>query len=527
MSRKIIFYGGDILTMDEAADVEAVVVENGRIVAVGSRQELTCSADYDERIDLQGATLMPAFIDAHSHFTQVANSFLQVSLDGAVSYEDIDRRIRSYVQENKINSGEWIVARDYDQNIMPDGKYLTLSQLDSMAPDNPLVVHHKSGHMGLFNSAAMEFLGITDASVSPAGGQIGRENGKLTGYMEENAFFEYLKKIPMPGMDKLAEAFVKAQNKYAANGITTVQEGMLVNEMLPLYKMLLDKNILKLDLVAYSGTDSIDAVKMQLSKHMEDYCNHLRIGGLKIFLDGSPQGRTAWMREPYQGGDYRGYGTMTDEEVCDAFALAAKLRMQLIAHCNGDAASGQFIRCLECMEKKYPELAELRHVIIHGQLIGRDQLKDVSCLGAVISFFAAHVYHWGDAHIRNFGIERASAISPAASALQNGVLFTFHQDAPVIQPDMLETIWCAVNRITREGVLLGGEERISVMDALRAVTINAAYQYGEEDSKGSITPGKVADLVVLDKNPMKIPKEELKQIKILRTYKCGECVSVR
>lgn len=524
MGRKVIFYGGNILTMDKAACAEAVAVENGRIIAVGSRQELVNAADYDEKIDLQGSTLMPAFIDAHSHFTQVANSFLQVSLDEAVSFDEITRRIRSYTQENQVKPGEWIVARDYDQNIMPAGKYLTLSQLDSIVQDNPLVVHHKSGHMGLFNSAALEILDVTVDTVPPQGGLIGKENGNLTGYMEENAFFEYLKKIPMPGMDKLEEAFVKAQNKYAANGITTIQEGMLVNEMLPLYKMLLAKNILKLDLAAYSGIDSIDEVEKQFSEHMNGYYSHLRIGGLKIFLDGSPQGRTAWMRESYQGADYCGYGTMTDEEVCLAFEMAAKRHMQLIAHCNGDAASAQFLRCLECMENEYPELAKLRPVIIHGQLIGRDQLKKVSELGAMVSFFVAHVYHWGDTHIRNFGMERTSAISPAASALQNSVRFTFHQDAPVIQPDMTETIWCAVNRITRDGVLLGGEERISVMDALRAVTVNAAYQYGEEDSKGTITPGKLADLVILDKNPLELPKEEINQIKVLRTYKSGERV---
>jgi predicted amidohydrolase YtcJ len=165
--------------------------------------------------------------------------------------------------------------------------------------------------------------------------------------------------------------------------------------------------------------------------------------------------------------------------------------------------------------------------MIHAQLLDRDQLPQVRALGVTPSFFVAHVYHWGDAHIRNFGMERASRISPAASALREGIRFTFHQDSPVIEPDMLETVWCAVNRITREGVVLGADERIPVMDALRAVTSNAAWQYGEEDSKGTITPGKQADLVLLDRSPLAVEPEEIRNIMVMRTYKGGEILYER
>ena len=245
---------------------------------------------------------------------------------------------------------------------------------------------------------------------------------------------------------------------------------------------------------------------------------------MKIFLDGSPQGRTAWMRKPYEGTDFCGYPTMTDEAVLDAFLQAAEEKTQLLAHVNGDAAAAQYLRCLSQAEKKAPVLAELRPVIIHGQLMGKDQLIQAARLHTVISFFVAHVYHWGDTHIRNFGMERASRISPAASALQLGIPVTFHQDSPVIPPDMLETIWCAAVRRTRAGITLGKDEAISPEEALKSVTIRVAFQYGEEREKGSITPGKYADLIILDQNPLTVSPQDIPSIQVLETYKEGLCI---
>ena len=194
--------------------------------------------------------------------------------------------------------------------------------------------------------------------------------------------------------------------------------------------------------------------------------------------------------------------------------------MQVLAHCNGDAAAEQFLTAAEKLEGEGVDLAAIRPVLIHGQLLGADQLEAVKRTGVLISFFAAHVYHWGDLHIQNFGMDRAKRITPARSALALGIPFTFHQDTPVLPPDMLETIWCAVNRRTRDRVQM--EEAIGVEDALRAVTVNAAYQYFEENSKGTIAPGKRADFAVLDKNPLEVPTEELRELRVLETIRGGE-----
>lgn len=523
---KKLYFGGSILTMEKEASAEALLTEDGRIRMTGSKEALMAAARDAELVNLDGAALLPAFIDPHSHFSQVASGLLQVSLDGAVSYAEIKKRISAFVERSGCPKGGWLMARDYDHNLLEGHRNLTLDQLDDLAPEYAVAIQHKSGHMGLFNSLALTFLGVTVDTPAPEGGRIGLEDGRLTGYMEENAYFTYMRKIPMPSMAELGKAYCRAQELYASYGIATLQEGMLVEQMLPLYDMLLREKILKLDLVAYPERACFEKAYQTFPESAGHYSDHIRLGGLKIFLDGSPQGRTAWVRTPYLGGapDDCGYGTMKDEEVREAFVLAARKGVQPLAHCNGDAAAAQMIRCLAEEEKKYPALKDLKPVMIHAQLLGIDQIPEAVQLGIIASFFVAHVWHWGDVHIRNLGLERASRISPAASALKLGLPFTFHQDAPVIAPDMLETIWCAVNRRTRGGVLLGAEERIPVMEALKAVTINAAYQYSEENEKGSLRAGKQADMVILDKNPLEAAPDELRNIKVLRTIKAGETV---
>ncbi|MEG2213368.1 MAG: amidohydrolase family protein [Clostridiales bacterium] len=323
----------------------------------------------------------------------------------------------------------------------------------------------------------------------------------------------------MADIDLLLSAFAKAQNGYVAHGIATIQEGMAVGQLIPLYEKLLSHDLLKLDVVGYADMKDADALFAAFPASVQQYNRHFKFGGYKIFLDGSPQGRTAWMKEPYIGEtDYRGYGTMQDSELLADIRYAVKTHMQILAHCNGDAAAQQYIGAIRTVSQE-TDMAKLRPVMIHAQFLAREQLRDVQVLGIIPSFFVAHVYHWGDVHIKNFGEERAAQISPAASALAHEILFTFHQDTPVIEPDMLETVWCAVNRVTKGGKSLGIEESISVYDALKAVTINAAYQYFEEDRKGSLRVGKCADFVILNQNPLTVEPMAIRDIAVLATIK--------
>lgn len=547
MSR-MLFYNGTVITMEEPFCAQAVLTEEGVIRAVGTFEDVRAAAGEGEMclVDLQGHTLMPGFIDPHSHFTACANATMQVDLGEAECFEDVIRLIREFIQREQIPAGQWVRASGYDHNRLREGRHPDRRVLDQAAPEHLLMVSHQSGHMGAFNTRALKALGVDGHTEPPQGGMIAVEGGEPTGYMEENAFLQYIQKAPMPSPEAFLEAYRKAQKLYASYGITTVQEGMMSAPLGPLYQLLLHSGILELDLVAYVDMEAGDELKRQFADHIGTYKDHMKIGGYKMFLDGSPQGRTAWLREPYlpveggnagpAGGAARtkgaapspdcGYPTLTDAAVKSNILRAERDQMQLLAHCNGDAACEQYLREYAAALAELPDHTpgDIRPVMIHAQLLGLDQLERVKALGIIPSFFLAHVYHWGGIHLKNLGQKRAERISPAHSALEHGIRFTLHQDAPVIRPDMMETVWCAVNRLTRNGVLLGAKERISVEDALRAVTINGAYQYFEENKKGSIAPGKLADFVILERNPLEADPMELRTIRVMATIKEGKCI---
>ena len=320
----------------------------------------------------------------------------------------------------------------------------------------------------------------------------------------------------MENGEALMNAYDKAQNLYFSYGITTAQEGYALGQLLPIYRKLVESGILKIDLNLYPDIDSYDKWQHAFPLSIENYNENIKIAGLKIMLDGSPQGGTAWVSEPYTGGG-SGFSAMTDNDVDKALKWAKERNVQVIAHCNGDMACGQFIDAVGRSGNR-------NAVMIHAQLLRRDQLKKVKEYGIIPSFFIAHVFYWGDVHIKNFGIKRASAISPAKSALDEKIMFTFHQDAPVVEPDMFKTIWCAVKRQTKSGIILGEEERIDVLNALKAVTVNAAVQYSEQGEKGSLKEGKLADMIIIDRNPFETDIDGLKDIKISETIKGGVTV---
>ena len=523
MSR--IYENGTILTMEKQLYEEAVCVEAGRIAAVGKGEELRSRYPKAERVSLEGGTLMPGFIDAHSHLSQMAASRTQVDLAGVENGEELEARIRSFIEKNHPGEEEWILCAGFDPTETEEGKGPSLMQMDGAAMGRPLAIQQISGHAGYFNSKALSLLNVTRETQAPGGGKIEQKDGALTGYMEENAFIEYLKQIPMAGPEKLLAAFDQAQREYAAYGITTIQEGLMVEQLVPLYQTLTSQDRLWMDVVAYPDRTAYAKAAEAFKDSVGKYSRHMKLGGLKVILDGSPQARTAWMRQPYEGEkDYRGYGAMEDEALRSILAFAGERGLQVLAHCNGDEAAAQLIRCMDWAQKKYPILADRRPVMIHAQLVSRDQLADMKRLKILPSFFIAHIGRWGEVHVKNFGLARGAYISPAASAMQAGLTVTFHQDAPVIRPDMLETVSCAVNRVTEKGRVLAPEERISALDALKAVTCNAAYQYFEEGEKGSIAPGKKANFVLLSENPLTCPGESLNQIRVLQTILEGKTI---
>ena len=526
---KKIYYNGEFITLENnnIENIEAILIEDDIIKKVGSKEEIMHFKDFStEVIDLKGKTIMPAFIDSHSHFIAVANKYLQVSLEECSSIEEVQEKLLKYKLENNIENNKWIIADGYDNNNFFDKKHITKKQIDDILPNNPVVIKNKSGHSGVINTKGLKILNIDVNTPNPAGGIIGKENNELTGYLEENAFIENIKKVPMPNLKDIIKAVKKAEKEYFSYGITTAQEGFMAKELTSIYKEIIRENNLKIDIIVYIEKDIIKNMKNEFSKNFKKYYNHIKIQGIKIFLDGSPQAKTAWMRTPYESEkEYCGYGTMNDKDVENALEQAYNEKIQILAHCNGDMAAKQYLESIDKVNKKiHDNIGKIRPVLIHGQLLGIDQLPLIKKLEVIPSFFIAHVYYFGDIHTKNLGIERASKISPAKSSLDNEILFTFHQDSPVINPNMFETIWCSVSRITKNGKILGKDEKINVIDAIKAVTINGAYQYFEEDIKGSIKEGKKADLIIIDKNPLKIDMSEIRNIKVLETIKNGETV---
>lgn len=521
---QVLYFGGPILTMEEPLCAQALLTEGGTIRAVGSLTQVRAAASAGAKeVDLKGNALLPAFLDAHSHFSACANALLQLSVGEARSFRQIQESLRQYISQRKPAPGEWVSVRDYDHNQLEEKRHIPRRLLDEAAPHNPVVVQHKSGHLGVFNTMALSLLGVTAGTPCPEGGFLETEDGQPTGYMEENAFLEFLQKVPMPTMEDLLAAFARAQDQYASYGITAVQEGMMTSQMAELYQHLIQNRLLKLDVTGYADARDPEHVWDALGRYAGEEEGPFRLGGYKIFLDGSPQGRTAWLKEPYENAPdgYRGYPALQESQVLDFVRRAAREGRQILAHCNGDAACRQFIDACLAVKREFPRLPELRPVMIHAQLLCPEDMEDMKACGILPSFFAAHVYHWGDTHIENLGSVRASRISPAGSALRRGVRFTFHQDSPVIAPDMLETVWCAVNRRTRDGILLGEQERIAPLEALKAVTTHAAWQYFREESLGSLAPGKRADLVFLGGNPLDCPPERIREIPVLATVKNG------
>lgn len=524
---KKLYINGDIITMEEdILYTNAVLTENGKIVKIGDNALKHINDKDIDIFDLNGKTLLPAFIDAHSHFSAVANSFLQVPLDECSSIEEMKERIEKFIIQNNVKKGQWIIANGYDHNEMREKRHPNKNELDKFTSDYPLIIQHKSGHMGVLNSNGLNKLGIDENTKNIDGGVIEKINGKLTGYLEENSYLYYLKQIPMPDINSLLNACKKAQDKYASYGITTVQEGMMIDLLLPLYEYLCKSSALYLDVVGYVGIDYIKDYLEKFELNKKIYNNNFKIDGIKIFLDGSPQGKTAWLRSPYKDEkDYCGYPTMKDNDVYNSIKYAYENGMQIIAHCNGDRACEQYLTQTKRLENKNCDIKSIRPVMIHAQLLGIDQIDTLKECGIIPSFFVAHTYHWGDIHIKNLGFDRARSISPVKSSIDKGVKeYTFHQDAPVIEPDMIETIWCAVNRKTKSGVILGEEECVDVLSALKAVTINSAYQYFEESSKGSIKEGKNADFVILSDNPLKYNIEKLRDIKVIYTIKSDKII---
>lgn len=537
-----LYFGGDIITMERETDnPEAVLITSGKIVYVGALAEAKRIAaklkgENLTEIDLKGHTLMPSFIDPHGHISLVAQFSSFCDLSECTTFEEIVHTLMMYKEENTISSDGIILGNGYDHNFLAEQEHPTKQVLDRVSAEIPIYIFHTSGHMGVANSALLELAAVTKETPNPQGGMFGRDaEGNPNGYIEETSA---IAKVVTAAYTRIKGDFVQqmldAQQIYLQNGITTVQDGASGYQTLEGLTAIAKNHLYKIDVISYVMTDDFEKAVEDYGTYFQQYQGRFKIGGAKIVLDGSPQGKSAWLLEPYEGeSEYCGYPTHRTDEVIAATEAAVKGRYQLLAHCNGDAASEQFIssyahavKGAERMGESIEEIMDLRPVMIHCQTVREEQLDRMKELNMIPSIFVAHTYYWGDVHLKNLGAVRGARISPVKSALDRGLVYNFHQDPPVLQPNIMQTVWCAVNRQTRSGRPIGPEQCIGVYDALKGVTINGAYAYHEEEQKGSLSVGKLADMVVLDQNPLKIDKMQIRGIRVLETLKEGESVWV-
>ena len=530
----VIYVDGDLLTMNDAQPVvEALAMRQGKILAVGGRSAVASAAGADAEIrSLNGKTMLPGFIDSHGHISAVI-SFMRFENAAAPpvgkvqSIAGLQRLLAARVSETP--PGEWIMAAGYDHSLLAERRHPDRFDLDRVSEHHPIMVWHVSGHLLACNSMCLEIAGISAETEDPAGGAIRRvagssePNGILEGTAVHPIYFDLL---PIHEVSQRLGLLEQAQNHYASFGITTLQEGAASLTDLQLLRQASQQGLLKLDVVAYPWHRSAWRPDQRFPVS-RTYSGHFRIGGVKLVLDGSPQGKTAWLTEPYEvppqgrAADYRGYPILTDAELDDYLDDYFAKGIAVIAHANGDAAADQLIAAVKKANETRGK-ADRRTVMIHAQTLREDQIDPMKAEGIMPSYFASHTFFWGDWHRDSvLGRQRSARISPLASTLARGLLFTIHNDPPVVPPDMMRLVWAAVNRLTRSGQTLGEAQKISAWDALKAITINGAYQYFEEHSKGSLEPGKLADLVVLSENPLAVDPATIKDIRIIETIKEG------
>ena len=550
-----IYTGGDILTMrgPQPETVEALAVRDGKILFVGPLVEAKALAGPGaSTVDLDGTTLLPGFIDTHGHFVYFGKNLVDADLFGCADVADLLARMKKQVERTP--PGAWVVGFGYQPRQMQENRTPTIDELDGVAADRPVMIVDSSGHLGAGNSKAFEAAGITAETPNPTGGSFARKaDGKsLAGPMEETALNAVRSKRP-PFTGELADAVITgAARLWASYGQTTAMEAGLGlgSDDIQVVVNAIDKSLLPIDLFIAAKDSTVDdtltaaygvanaynpkadgtleklrAARADLDKR---YVNRMRLGGIKFWLDGSLD--TAWFTKPYatnppgKTGSYAGFRQIPDEVVDAAFDRFWPTEMQIHLHMNGDAAADQALAAIDKAVKKHG-MRDARPVFVHGSWLRPDQIEKMKTFGAIPSFLPSGIVPGGDSVVKLWGPERAAGAMAARTFLRAGLPFTFSHDAPVSpQPWILALVDAGTNRRSGSGQVIGPDERITPYDGLRAVTAMAAYQLKEEKTKGTLEAGKLADLVILEKNPLKVDPLTIKDIAVVETIKEGKTV---
>ena len=514
-------------------------------------------------IDLKGKCLMPGFFDPHSHVVLQSVKFSVANLDPkpigeAGSIEDIKNILKTWITEKKPKKGEWIIGWGYDDTGITDARHPNRDDLDEVSKDHPILLMHISAHLMTGNSKMLEITNLNAKTPDPDGGVIQRRAGsnEPNGVLEENAMMLTLKHLPMPTPEQAIKLLEAGIDFYAEAGITTAQDCASSAGTVKLLRTMEESGKLPIDIITWPvyrglGDELFNEVVKDKGKR-----GRLRLGGIKLTIDGSIQGYTAFLSEPYHvqpGANVKpvadkcdsknaehlfiapdldkpddsaskGYASMTQENIDGWVKRCDENNVSMQVHCNGDAATDLLINAIKKHRSGKNNL-DLRTNIIHAQTMREDQLDFTAKNNMTVSFFPIHVYFWGDRHRDIFlGPKRAERINPSRSALKRNIKVSLHHDAPIAGISMLQVAWASVNRVTSSGKKLGEEQCITPYEAMRAITIDSAWQNFEEDRKGTLEVNKLADLVILSDDPLIIDPMKIREIKVLETIKEGKTV---
>ena len=537
----LLFKNANVLTLDnQDTRAGSVAVADGKIIGVWREPEPPEDAveitDETNVLDLNGDTLIPGFIDTHNHILMYAlmKDMVDCSTPPNKKIDDILKAVEEKLLDTP--AGEWIVGFGYDDTLLEEKRHPTKEDLDKVAPDHPVMISHISGHLAVVNSYALKLARLDRDTEDPQGGHYGRdEDGELNGVLyESEAMAPVHELIPQKTKEEKIKALEETSREYLAEGITTNSDaGVFDLDSLEVHLEAAKERInpmrtqlMLLHFLMREGAPFGDYTHEELDKEIRERTNGLvKLDSAKMFQDGSIQGLTGALREPYyKNPDTYGDLIHKQEDFQEEVLNLQKRGFRVTTHGNGDRAIGSILDAYEYAFGKDPG-EDRRHRIEHVQAATAEDIVKMSELDVAGSFFINHVYYWGDRHEQIFlGPERGRRISPVREAVEHDLLFTLHSDCPITPISPLFSIWAAVNRVTREGKVLGPEQRIDVVTALKSMTIYGAELIFREDELGSIEVGKMADFAVLEKDPTAVDVMEIKDIGVKGTFIGGESV---
>lgn len=528
MYADLVLMNGKILTVDpEERIAEAVAVKFGRILEVGSNGDVKPLIGRGSvLVDLEGMTVLPGFIDTHGHLfsSGVGLGHIDCSEEAGVrSIRDIQERIAE--RAKRIPKGGWIVGDKFDESKLAERRIPNRWDLDAAAPEHPVLLSMVGGHVYVANSKALEVKGITREAPEPLpGGRFDRDpiTGELTGIIYERAV-DLVR--PEPSYEEVLEGIRRMSREYVSAGITCFYDSYITGREVKAYLELKSRGELPLRVRWDMHLDTLPELeKMGISIPPGLGDEWLKICGVKVSTDGAISGRTAALRRPYlHRPGYYGELTMTREEVIEVIMRIHRAGLRASVHANGDQAISNFLDAVEMALEKHPR-KDHRHRDIHCSVVDEELIQRMRELGVLPTIFGAYAYYHGDKILPAFGEERADWMFAARSMLDAGLKVAAHSDHSASPYPPLMGIYSLVNRMTKNGKPYGLRQRITVMEAIRLYTINAAYHTFEEDLLGSIEPGKLADMVVLGEDILEVPKDSIIDIPVEMTIVGGRMV---